>query len=96
MKVKEMSTTSRPREKALAIGLSALTDYELIAIILRTGYQGKSVIQLAQEVLKIFPLDKLNNVVISPTEPTTGEEVWIKKGKNLFNKSNFDWMWCYT
>ena len=24
-------------------------------------------------------------VVISPTEPTTGEEVWIQKGKNLFN-----------
>jgi hypothetical protein len=30
-------------------------------------------------------LNKLNNVVISPTEPTTGEEVWIKRGKNLFN-----------
>lgn len=30
-------------------------------------------------------LDKLNNVVISPSEPTTGEEVWIQKGKNLFN-----------
>lgn len=24
-------------------------------------------------------------VVISPTEPTTGEEVWIQKGKNLFD-----------
>lgn len=32
-------------------------------------------------------LNKLNNVVISPTEPTTGEEVWIKKGKNLFDGS---------
>lgn len=33
-------------------------------------------------------LNKLNNVVISPTEPTTGEEVWIKSGgKNLFNKN---------
>ena len=30
-------------------------------------------------------LNKLNNVVISPTEPTTGEEVWIQKSKNLFN-----------
>ena len=30
-------------------------------------------------------LNKLNNVVISPTEPTTGEEVWIQKGKNLLN-----------
>lgn len=30
-------------------------------------------------------LNKLNNVVISPTEPATGEEVWIKKSNNLFN-----------
>lgn len=30
-------------------------------------------------------LNKLNNVVINPTEPTTGEEVWIQKGKNLLN-----------
>lgn len=30
-------------------------------------------------------LNKLNNVVISSTEPTTGEEVWIQKGKNLFD-----------
>ena len=27
-------------------------------------------------------------VVISSTEPTTGEEVWIQKGKNLFDKNN--------
>lgn len=33
-------------------------------------------------------LNKLNNVVISPTEPTTGEEVWIQKSKNLFNINN--------
>lgn len=32
-------------------------------------------------------LNKLNNVVISKTTPTTGEEVWIKKGKNLFDSS---------
>jgi hypothetical protein len=30
-------------------------------------------------------LNKLNNVVISPTEPTTGEEVWLKKSNNLLN-----------
>lgn len=27
-------------------------------------------------------------VVVSPTEPTTNEKVWIQKGKNLFNKNN--------
>ena len=32
-------------------------------------------------------IEEANKVltVVSPTEPTTGEEVWIKKGKNLFN-----------
>ena len=33
-------------------------------------------------------LNKLNNVVISTTEPTTGEEVWVQKGKNLFDKNS--------
>jgi hypothetical protein len=27
-------------------------------------------------------------VVVSPTEPTTNEKVWIQKGKNLFNIKN--------
>jgi hypothetical protein len=36
-------------------------------------------------------LNKLNNVVISPTEPTTGEEVWIQKtdiDKKIYTKNN--------
>lgn len=28
-------------------------------------------------------------VVVSPTQPTTNEKVWFKKGKNLFNKDDF-------
>lgn len=34
-------------------------------------------------------LDKLNDIKVSPTEPTTNEKVWIQKGKNLFNKKNY-------
>ena len=34
-------------------------------------------------------LNKLNNVVISPNEPTTGEEVWIQKGKNLIKDASY-------
>jgi hypothetical protein len=29
-----------------------------------------------------------NNVIVSSTKPVTGEEIWIQKGKNLFNKDN--------
>jgi hypothetical protein len=32
-------------------------------------------------------LDKLNDIKISPTEPTTNEKVWIQKGKNLIDYS---------
>ena len=42
---------SRPREKLLARGPAALTDAELLALILRTGIAGKGVLELAQELL---------------------------------------------
>jgi hypothetical protein len=32
-------------------------------------------------------LNKLNNVIISSEEPTTGEEVWLEKGKNLIDEN---------
>ncbi len=79
MKVREMPLEARPREKALNYGLSALTDYELIAIILRTGYQGMSAISLAQKVLQKFPLDRLNNIAIEELMTLKG----IKEAKAL-------------
>lgn len=65
MKVREMPIETRPREKALEYGLAALCDFELIAIILRSGYQGVSATSLAQQVLDKYPLDKLSNISIA-------------------------------
>ncbi|HKB86423.1 MAG TPA: DNA repair protein RadC [Ignavibacteriaceae bacterium] len=45
-----MPLDDRPREKLLLRGAQNLTDTELIAILLRTGTKGKSVIQVAQEL----------------------------------------------
>jgi DNA repair protein RadC len=45
---------SRPREKLLARGPDALSDAELLALLLRTGIQGKHVLLLAQELLDSF------------------------------------------
>ncbi len=42
----------RPREKLLLRGAQNLTDAELVAIILRTGTKGKSVISVAQDLIK--------------------------------------------
>ena len=54
MTIKDLPADARPREKMLARGPSALSDVELLAILLRTGMAGKNVFQLAQELLDTF------------------------------------------
>lgn len=41
----------KPRERLLALGAQALSDAELIALILHTGMRGKTAVELAREVL---------------------------------------------
>jgi DNA repair protein RadC len=51
MPLKDLPPDARPREKLLARGPAALSDAELLALLLRTGMAGKGVLQLAQELL---------------------------------------------
>ena len=51
MHLKDLPAQARPREKLLARGPQALSDVELLAILLRTGMAGKNVFQLAEELL---------------------------------------------
>jgi len=53
MPLKDLPPDARPREKLLARGAAALSDAELLALLLRTGIQGKGVLQMADELLKI-------------------------------------------
>ncbi|MDR0203021.1 MAG: DNA repair protein RadC [Delftia acidovorans] len=52
MALKDLPAQAQPREKLAAHGPSALSDIELLAIVLRTGMAGKGVLQLAQELLQ--------------------------------------------
>ena len=54
MVLKDIPPDARPREKLLAQGPAALADAELIALLLRTGLPGVSVLQLAQRLLDHF------------------------------------------
>ncbi len=54
MPLKDLPPDARPREKLLARGPAALSDAELLALLLRTGLAGKGVLQLAQELLDSF------------------------------------------
>jgi DNA repair protein RadC len=51
MSIKDLPLEARPREKLLARGPQALSDVELLAILLRTGMAGKNVFQLSEELL---------------------------------------------
>ncbi len=53
MLIKSLPEEERPQEKALKNGVSALSDTELIALILRTGRRNASSLALAEEVLSI-------------------------------------------
>lgn len=54
LKISEMPQDDRPREKLLTRGASALTDAELIAILLRTGLPGANAVQVAAQLLQRF------------------------------------------
>lgn len=49
-----MPEEDRPREKLLGRGAEHLTDAELLAILIRTGKKGKSVLSLAQEIISKY------------------------------------------
>src|SRR3954469_6053935 len=54
MPLKDLPADSQPREKLLARGAAALSDTELLALLLRTGTARRGVLQMADEVLVKF------------------------------------------
>ena len=52
MGVKDLPLEDRPREKLTLRGPQNLSDAELLAILLRTGKKGKSVVSIANEMIK--------------------------------------------
>jgi DNA repair protein RadC len=54
MPILDWPAQERPREKLLAHGVGALSDAELLAILLRTGRRGQSAVALARQLLNHF------------------------------------------
>jgi DNA repair protein RadC len=50
--IRELPESERPRERLLKQGSGALSDSELVAVLLRTGAKGLSVLQMAAELLE--------------------------------------------
>ena len=54
MLLKDLPEDARPREKLLARGAGALSDAELLALLLRSGIPGKNALQMGQELVDTF------------------------------------------
>lgn len=67
-KQKTNSSENLPYEKYLRFGPEALTESELIAIILRTGTRDRSAVEIAQEVLSLTPRKGLLGIYDIPLE----------------------------
>lgn len=59
MKIADMPDSSKPRERFLKHGKEALSDAELMAIILRTGTIQENVVEMSNRLIKEHSLEKL-------------------------------------
>lgn len=53
-KIKDIPKSDRPREKLIKHGTQFLSNSELLAILIGSGFKGKNVIQLAKDILKKY------------------------------------------
>lgn len=70
MSIQNWPEQQRPREKLLTLGPGALTDAELLALLLRTGCQGMNVIELSELLLHRF--NGLDNLLATDHRKLTG------------------------
>jgi DNA repair protein RadC len=64
-RIKQWATDDRPREKLIQKGPNALSDAELLAILIQNGTREKSAVDLAREILglagnRLHKLARLN------------------------------------
>jgi DNA repair protein RadC len=52
--IRNLEKIEQPREKLLKYGVDKLTDAEILAIVLRTGKQGRNVVEVAKKILREF------------------------------------------
>ena len=54
LRLKDQPASERPRERLVALGAEALSQAELIAILLRTGLKGMNAVEVGQHLMVKF------------------------------------------
>lgn len=75
LKIKDLPKHLRPREKLINKGAENLSNAELLAILIRTGREGSSSLDVAKDTLRKYPITKLLQI-------TTEELLTIKGIEN--------------
>lgn len=72
LKIKDFPEEERPRERLIRNGAKALSNSELLAIILRLGGKNENVLDLAKRLLNKYSLDKLSRININTLKKIEG------------------------
>ena len=72
--IKQLAADDRPREKLMSKGVSALTDSELVAILINSGHKEKSAVEVAREILQLAQnnLNELGKISLSDLQQVKG------------------------
>ena len=54
MKIQDLPLENRPREKAIRFGIDSLSDEELLALLIGSGIQGLSALEIASDLIKTY------------------------------------------
>src|SRR5213080_2097623 len=85
-RIKDMAAKDRPRERLAADGAEALSNADLVAILLRTGMKGYSAIHIAQQLLaRVGTLENLARASLDELRQVKG----VGRDKAIALKSAF-------
>ncbi|WNY23023.1 hypothetical protein MmiHf6_03190 [Methanimicrococcus hongohii] len=65
IRMKDLPSAERPRERLLKYGAEALSDAELLAVVLGTGTKGMNIVTVCQHVFRDLSLKKLSRSTAS-------------------------------
>ncbi|MFY0253658.1 DNA repair protein RadC [Chitinophaga sp. 30R24] len=72
--IRRWPENEKPREKLINTGSAALSDAELLAILLHTGHKSKSALELAKEILRLvdYNLSELGKINVKQLKALRG------------------------
>lgn len=72
MRIKDISKENRPRERFQKLGANALSDAELLAIVLQKGTKGENVIDMCNRLISKFRIEKLSSLSLKELQEING------------------------